>query len=339
VVVSGVVLIEGGAPLPEPAAIERLCRGTIRREGYTDSRGQFQVVLGMSDECQGDSESGAAPPRASSLPMLGLPPVSPNMAKNMDAIRRQLAGCQMRAVLPGFQSSIVQLIPEGNSWQIQVGKIVLRRMGAMEGAIVSLTTLAAPDEAKRVFDKAQRELAKDDFTDAEKHLKKAVDIFPRFAAAWVLLGEIHRRQNQPALAKQDYTQAVQADPQFVNGYFGLAMLAVRAKSWEETVSLTNQIITLNAAAFPLAYLYNSIANFYLGKLDVAEENVRKFQAMDPDHHEPYAWLLHAQILASLHNYAQAADELQIYLRLVPGAADGEALRAQLSRYQSAPASR
>jgi tetratricopeptide (TPR) repeat protein len=339
VVVSGSVIVEGGGTLPEPAAIERLCRGAIRREGYTDSKGQFQVVLGMNDDTQGDAESGAAPPGASNLPMLAMPPLTTNMSKNMDAVRRQLAGCQMRAVLAGFQSSLVQIIPEGNSWQIQVGKIVLRRLEQMEGSVVSLTTLEAPVEAKRVFDKAQHELEAENFSSAEKHLKKAVEIFPRFAAAWVLLGEIHRRQNQPDAAKQDYTEAVTADPQFVNGYFGLAMLAVKAKSWDETVNLTNQIVTLNSAAFPSAYLYNSVANFYLGKLDVAEESVRKFQTMDPDRHEPYAYLLHAQILAAMHRYPQAADELQTYLRLAPGAADGEALRAQLSRYQSKPDSR
>jgi tetratricopeptide (TPR) repeat protein len=334
VVVSGSVMIDDGTPLPEPAAIERLCRGTIRREGYTDSKGQFQVVLGMNDASQGDSESGATPPGGSNLPMLSMPAPSSDMSKNMDAVRRQLAGCQMRAVLAGFHSNPVQIIPEGNSWQIQVGKIILRRIEQMEGAIISLTTLAAPDDAKRVYDKAQRELAKDDFIAAEKHLKKAVELFPRFAAAWVLLGEIHRRQNQPALAKQEYAQAVQADPQFVTGYFGLAVLAIHEKSWEETVKLTDQITALNASALPLTYMYSSIANYYLGKLEIAEEKVRKFESLDPDHHEPYACLLHAQILGSLHDYRQAADELQTYLRLVPNAANGEALRAQVVRYQN-----
>jgi len=257
------------------------------------------------------------------------------MSQNLDAARRLLGGCQIRAVLPGFKSSEVLLIPEGSSWSLQVGTIVLTRIEQMDGSLVSLSTLSAPADARRNYDKAQRELAKQDFNSAEKHLLKAVDIFPRFAAAWVLLGEIHRRQNQTARARQDYTEAVQADPQFVNGYFGLAVLAVHAKNWEETVKLTDQITALNASALPLAYMYNSIANFYLGKLEVADEKVRKFETMDPDHHEPYACLLHAQILGSLHNYRQAADELQTYLRLVPDAANGDALRAQLLRFQNA----
>ena len=337
ILISGSVIIEGGAQLTEPAAIERLCHGSVVREGYTDAKGKFQIALGQNAEAQGDSETSSSNEQhgtAGGLPIVGIPPISSNMSKNLDAARRLLAGCQLRAVLPGFKSSDVLLIPEGSSWSLQVGTIVLKRIEQMDGAIVSLTTLSAPPEARRDYDKAQHELAKENFSGAEKHLAKAVEIFPGFASAWVLLGEIHRRQNQPARARQDYTEAVQADPQFVNGYFGLAVLAVHEKSWEETVKLTDQITTLNASALPLAYMYNSIANFYLGHLEIAEEKVRKFESLDPDHHEPYASLLHAQILGSLHDYRQAADELQTYLRLVPGAPNAEALRAQLARYQN-----
>jgi tetratricopeptide (TPR) repeat protein len=337
IVVSGAVILEGGAPLAEPAAIERLCHGSVTREGYTDAKGKFQIALGQNAAAQGDSDSSSSNDQhgtAGGLPIVVMPPASPSMSKNLDAARRLLTGCQLRAVLPGFQSSEVLLVPEGNSWLLQVGTIVLKRIEKMEGSTVSLTTLSAPAEARREYDKAERELGKENFSSAEKHLAKAVEIFPGFAASWVLLGEIHRRQNQLARAKQDYTEAVRADPQFVNGYFGLAVLAVHEKSWEETVKLTDQITALNASALPLTYLYNSIANFYLGKLEIAEENVRRFESLDPDHHEPYACLLHAQILGSLHDYRHAAEELQTYLRLVPGADNADALRAQLARYQN-----
>src|SRR5690349_11593345 len=37
--VSGKVMLEGGGTLLEPVAIERICGGVIRREGYSDSKG------------------------------------------------------------------------------------------------------------------------------------------------------------------------------------------------------------------------------------------------------------------------------------------------------------
>jgi len=43
VFISGRVSLEGGGTLSEPVAIERICNGVTRREGYTDFKGQFQL--------------------------------------------------------------------------------------------------------------------------------------------------------------------------------------------------------------------------------------------------------------------------------------------------------
>src|SRR5262249_48218253 len=44
--ISGNVVFQGGASPSEPVAIERICNGLSRREGYTDSKGQFQIEMG-----------------------------------------------------------------------------------------------------------------------------------------------------------------------------------------------------------------------------------------------------------------------------------------------------
>src|SRR3954471_14190416 len=51
-----VVLQEGNAP-PEPVAIERVCGGSAHKEGYTDSKGHYQIQLGQNLEIQDVSES------------------------------------------------------------------------------------------------------------------------------------------------------------------------------------------------------------------------------------------------------------------------------------------
>src|SRR5712672_408859 len=54
-----VVLQEGNAP-PEPVAIERVCGGSAHKEGYTDSKGHYQIQLGQNFELQDVSESGGS---------------------------------------------------------------------------------------------------------------------------------------------------------------------------------------------------------------------------------------------------------------------------------------
>src|SRR5437016_6743320 len=43
--ISGRVMLEGGGALAEPVAIERVCNGVTRLEGYTDFKGQFEFQM------------------------------------------------------------------------------------------------------------------------------------------------------------------------------------------------------------------------------------------------------------------------------------------------------
>ena len=55
--VSGKVMLQGGGALPEPVPIERVCNGTVRREGYADTKGQFEFQLGLNLTFQDASEN------------------------------------------------------------------------------------------------------------------------------------------------------------------------------------------------------------------------------------------------------------------------------------------
>ncbi|HZU32310.1 MAG TPA: hypothetical protein VFB79_14430, partial [Candidatus Angelobacter sp.] len=55
--ISGKVMLEGGGTLAEPVAIERICNGVTRREGYTDFKGQFSFQMGTNVMFQDASEN------------------------------------------------------------------------------------------------------------------------------------------------------------------------------------------------------------------------------------------------------------------------------------------
>jgi tetratricopeptide (TPR) repeat protein len=239
----------------------------------------------------------------------------------------------VRAVLAGYQSTVVPLLPEGTAWEAKVGTIILSRMGNAPGATISLTSMAAPEGARHEYEKAWKAVTENKFEQAAKHLSKAVEHYPQFAAAWSLLGDVHRGLKKNDTAKDDYSKAIAADPQFVNPYFGLASLSLQARNWEETVKFTEQVSRLNAAAYPLSYMYNAAANLYLHRLDLAEQSARKFAALDVDHRYPMACLLLADILAGKRNYAEAAQELDDYLRFAPNASNAENVREREKQYR------
>ena len=335
--VHGKVVLANGLKLTEPVAIERVCTGAVRREGYSDFKGSFEIQLGNGDTARDASESGRDVFQNSGNrgPTQGMDSdfgiSNPNTSRSPDVTHPELLGCELRAALPGFTSTSVTLRVDGSSWDLNVGTIVLTRMENVEGATISLTSMSAPPDAQHAFEKAEKAVEAKKYTEAEKELSKAVGLYPTYAAAWSMLGEVHRSQNKLDAAREEYNRAITADPQFVNPYFGLAVLAVHEKNWEDTVKYTTQVAKLNPAAFPLALMYNGAANFYLGHLDAAEESAKRFRQMDANHLHPDSALLLSNILLAKHDYDGAAQQLEEYLKLVPNAANAAEVRNQLEQ--------
>jgi tetratricopeptide (TPR) repeat protein len=322
VYVSGNVILEGSGPPPARIVIQRICNGQTRREGYTDAKGQFQFQLSSEFE-QDSSENDSAG---------GNPQQTRSSGR---ASQSRYDGCELRAVLPGFQSTSVALRLLGDDFgEVRVGTIVLTRLGNAEGSTVSLVSLAAPKNAQRAYEKGRKAEGEKKFEEAEKELNQAVQIYPKYSSAWYLLGEIHRTQKQADQAIKEYSQSIATDPLFVSPYFGLAMIAIDQKRWQDAQRLTDQLTKLNPSAYPLAYFYNSAANYNLGQIDAAEQGARKFQSMDPGHSRPEVSLLLASILEAKQDYGGAAHQLRDYLALVPASPLAGQIKADAERLES-----
>src|SRR5215813_2973151 len=204
--ISGKVLVEGQGAPPEPVVIERVCNGVARRQGYTDAKGSFQFQLDQALSFQDASEN--------SNSIFGTD--TNTSVQTQDLLKTKYQGCEIRAVLPGFLSSAVTLRLQGSTWQYDLGTIFLKRMENVTGTTISMTTLNAPGDARHAYEKGKKALDANKQAEAEKELEKAVKIYPNFAAAWSLLGDLHQQQKQLDQAVKDYQQALTADPQYVN---------------------------------------------------------------------------------------------------------------------------
>lgn len=322
VFVSGKVVLQGGGGASH-ISIERICNGLVRREGYTNAKGDFQFELGRNsmerDASQSDSDRMAANRNMRSAPSGGS--------------QVKVDECELRASLPGFVSTMVPMRVESDMSLIEVGTIVLKRMGGVEGSTISVTSMAVPKDAHAAFEKGRKAGSEKKFDDAIKELNKAVTIYPQYASAWSLLGEIHRLQNQFEPAKKEYAQALASDPKFVSPYFGLAAMAVVENNWAEAARLTDQLIELNSFAYPMAYFFNAAAKFNLGNLDAAEQSARKFQQVDTAHIRPDIAILLANILAGKHQYAEAAQLYRNFLAANPGDPRAPTFKSEAQRLE------
>jgi len=148
----------------------------------------------------------------------------------------------------------------------------------------SATTAQAPGPARKAWEKG-REQAKDNkLEQAQKSFEKAVEIYPRFAAAWCDLGRAQLRSSNLEGARHSFEQSVTADSKYVGPYGGLAQIALMERNWQGAADATNKLLALDPVSFVEAWYFNATANFYLGDFDAAEKSVRQGLKLDQDHH-------------------------------------------------------
>lgn len=314
---TGKVTLQDGSSPDQPVLIERICTGRPHPEGYTDSKGTFSIRLGQEMDVLPDaSETQSRSQITANAPGGGI----------RDS---QLAACELRAVLAGYRSETVQLAMHKYMDNPDIGTIVLRRLGVVEGLTLSATSALAPKDAHKAYERGMELMKKPKLDEAEKEFQKAVEIYPRFASAWYELGRVLERRQRMDEAKNAYAQSIAADSKYLRPYEQLYVIAFHEKKWQELVEITEKVKRLDPYDYPAAYYYNAVANLQLRNLGPAEKSVRQSIAMDTQHENPQGMYVLGVILAAKHDYAGAAQSLRDFLKAAPEAKDADVARKQL----------
>lgn len=328
---SGKVMMEDGTPPPEQVAIERVCNMRRVIEGYTDRKGRFSFQVGGSQNQYMD----ASTDMASASGGLGLGGGrSGGVGPNRGISERELQGCEIQAVLPGYRTAVVQLAGRRRMENPDLGTLLLRRIGKAEGMTISMTSALAPKDAKKAYEKGIELARKGKVTEAEASLQKAVDEYPKYAVAWLNLGQTQEQQGNAEAAMKSYQQAAQADSKYVLPYVRMAGLSAKTQKWPETIEASEKALKLDPFGFPQAYFLHAVATMNTGRRDDAEKSVREGLKIDAEHQFPQMEHLLGVILIDKQEYKEAADHLQAYLKLSPSAANSEKAKQQLEQVRA-----
>lgn len=331
---TGNVMLDDGTPPPDPVTIERVCGGAPRAQAYTDKKGRFSFQIGQTAGVMQDaSEESAGLPGANRPATSIVSGIGPQQQQQPNAPDMQLANCDLRAVLAGFRSDSVTLGGRRLLDDPNVGTIVLHRLANVEGSAVSMTSLQAPKEARRAYDRALQDLRRNKLPEAGKELRKAVDIYPNYAAAWYELGRIQEQNQDIEQARKSFANAMAADAKFISPYLKLAELEAKAENWAELAGTTSRLLKLDAVDYPMAYFYNATANLNLSQINEAERSARAGEKLDTPHRYPRLEQVLAMILARKKDYAGAAAHLRSYLLLAPDAEDAARMKKELAELE------
>lgn len=96
---------------------------------------------------------------------------------------------------------------------------------------------------------------------------------------------------------------------------------------------TNRAIRLDPVDFPQAYFFNSVANYYLHRLDAAEKSAREAEKLDSQYRFPKVNQVLGVILAEKRDFAGAAEQMRSYLKFAPEAQDATTVKGQLAELE------
>jgi len=205
----------------------------------------------------------------------------------------------------------------------------LHRLSNIQSLTLSATSAAASDPARKELEKGYELEKKSDWDAALQSFQKAIELYPRYAVAWFEVGRIKFLKGQVADAKQAFNKSIQADPQYVNPYLGMAQMAFQAQNWQETADWTAKVLSMNPTNSPNTWFLNGYANFNLGKIAEAEKSAREGLKVDSEHHFPRLEYLLGMTLMQRKDYAGANEHLQAFLHAVNSPREIEEAKKEL----------
>lgn len=318
----GRVAFEDGSGPEQSVTVVLECGIRERARAHSSVHGDFSISLTLADGAPGQGF----------------------LPGHLDTVSSpSLTDCEVYGDLPGYRSERIRLMDRPEAGVVQVGTITMHSVSPEHSFSVSLTSLAAPEKAKKSLQKGQEQAKKGKWAAAADYFKHAIEEYPRYALAWVELGRTQVQQNSFADAQQSFRQSVAQDSRFLDAYVELAYLALHQKQWKELADTTERLMQFAPNA-PEFWFLNSVASFNLGNALQAQTSIERALRLDQKHQIPEMEYLYGLILASNDDHSSAAEHLGAYLRLSPHASNAQNAQKILAECQeraqnSSPASR
>jgi tetratricopeptide (TPR) repeat protein len=321
VMITGMVKLDDGSRLPGSAAIELMCGASGQIVAHTNILDDFRFeTVAVSGNGLGGIRN--------AWNLLG--------GGDADAASRLNSSfgggnCDLRAELSGFRSSRINLNDPSSFDGTSVGVIWLHRTVRSGDNMVSITTLMAPKDARKNFDKGRALALEGKASKALSAFQKAVKIDPRFAEAWIGLGFAQYRMQSPEAAEKSALKAREIDRKLPGIYEILGYIASDRKDWKAAAQYLEEAERLNPGSSALPWYLSAVAYYQMRRFPEAEKSIRQEMQIDTARHYKRAQFLLGLILVARNEVITGAEALREYLAGSPDPGDVKPANAVLSR--------
>jgi tetratricopeptide (TPR) repeat protein len=206
----------------------------------------------------------------------------------------------------------------------------------VRGASVSAIRLGVPGKARSQYEKACGAFKKKKLAEAEQHARDAIQEYPKYPAAWVMLGEVLQDEQKMDEAHDACSKPLSVDPTYLPPYLCQAGLLEREKEWDDLLIWSDRFHGMNPTGDMYADYYRGLALFHLHKLPDAQKSILQAIAIDSEHHQPNLNFLLAQIYGEQRDLPGATLQIKQFLKSSHSRQDKDSARKYLSELQSQP---
>jgi Tfp pilus assembly protein PilF len=206
-------------------------------------------------------------------------------------------------------------------------------LAAVRSTTVSVARLKVSSNARIEYEKACDAFNKNKFAEAELHARSAIDKFPNYSAAWVMLGVILEEQRKAPEARDSCSHAAAIDATYLPAYLCSAEISARSREWEQVLNAADLALSLNSEGDPYAYYYRAVAYLYTNHPVEAKKSALQAVEIDVTHSEPSFYLLLAQIYQREGDDASATAQLQQLLKHPTDRQQEDAARRLLAKLE------
>ncbi|HXE64677.1 MAG TPA: tetratricopeptide repeat protein [Bryobacteraceae bacterium] len=305
-----------------------VCSNLRRTVASTDSQGAFTFQYGGATNSVSDASDWG---QRSSNPLLSV------SSGDAATALRTIVNCDLRANLPGYQSDEVSLTDRRAIDRSDVGTIVLHRVFAVEGVVVSSTSLNAPKKARDHYESGLKATRSGRMDAAAKEFERAIAAYPAYANAWLELGRVRQQLGSASTAREAWKKAIELDAKLTGAYVELGLDAGLSHEWKVATQYLDRALRLDPVDSPEAWFGDAVAHYYLAEYEDAEKSAREAIRLDSGGRNPRAGYVLGMVLAHKGDREGAAAELRRYLTSVPPPPDAELVKTQLAQIENSTA--
>ncbi|HKO97453.1 MAG TPA: tetratricopeptide repeat protein [Pyrinomonadaceae bacterium] len=189
-----------------------------------------------------------------------------------------------------------------------------------------------PESARKEFQRASDLLQKSEKSqEARAALKKAIEIYPQYFEALETLGSEHVKQQEYELALPILTKATEINARAFPSWYALGVAQFNLKQMPAAVESFRRALLLNDKSIN-SHLFLGMTLRQTARLDEAETHLKQANLLAENKLPDVHWQL-ALLYNQLKRYGEAADELELFLKVQPDARDAQQIRKLIQKFR------